>query len=126
MLAVTFYRDARDRIAALAARGHADFAEQGQDIVCAAVSAILQAARVGLEEHAGIALRARQRAGSMTLRWPEAARDAESVRAIVATAALAIEAIARRFPDHVQLHWRRIATTGGKPGRKAGNKLGRR
>ncbi|MBV9027549.1 MAG: ribosomal-processing cysteine protease Prp [Candidatus Eremiobacteraeota bacterium] len=126
MLAVTLYCDARNRIAAIAARGHADFAERGQDIVCAGVSAILQAARLGLEEHAGVTLDVAQRPGSMTLRWPASVRDAEGVRAIVATAALAIEAIARRFPNHVQLHRRPISAKGGKRRGKTGIKLGKR
>jgi len=125
VLAVTLYRDARNRVAAFAAKGHAGFAERGHDIVCAGVSAILQAARLGLEEHAGIALDVAQQPGSMTVRWPASVRDSESVRAIVATAALAIEAIVRRFPDHVQLHRRPISAIGGKRRGKTGIKLGK-
>lgn len=125
-MAVTLYHDARNRVAALAANGHAGFAERGHDIVCAGVSAILQAARLGLEEHAGVTLDVAQRPGSMTLRLPASVRESESVRAIVATAALAIEAIARRFPNHVQLLRRPISAMGGKGRGKTGIKLGKR
>ena len=52
MLEVTFYRDDRDRVSGFLARGHADYEEHGKDIVCAAVSAVLQAARLGLSAHA--------------------------------------------------------------------------
>ena len=103
MLEVTFYRDAHDRTAAISALGHADFARHGEDVVCAAVSAVLQAARLGLERYAGAALEARQKAGELHLRWPPRRRDLESVRAIAATAELAVSAIARRFPEHVAL-----------------------
>jgi uncharacterized protein YsxB (DUF464 family) len=34
----------------ISSEGHAGFAEEGQDIVCAAVSALMQALSVGLEE----------------------------------------------------------------------------
>ena len=109
MLEVTFYRDARDRVSGFSARGHADFADHGEDIVCAAVSAILQAARLGLEAYVGAQLEARMRSGALKLRWPAAHRDQESVRAIVTTAELAIERIALRYPAHVRLQHRRVA-----------------
>jgi uncharacterized protein len=103
MLEVTFYRDERDRPAGLRARGHADFADCGEDIVCAAVSAILQAARIGLAECARAELlTTKQKSGELELRWRADQRDLESVRAIVATAELAIERIAQRYPTNVR------------------------
>jgi uncharacterized protein len=109
VLEVTFYRDERDRLAGISARGHADFEAHGRDIVCAAVSAVLLAARLGLQEHAGVELAARQTPGGLRLRWPQRQRDLESLQAIVATAELAVAEIARRFPEHVRLRRRRIA-----------------
>ena len=103
MLEVTFFRDGRGQFRALSARGHTDFAEHGEDIVCAAVSAILQAARLGLERYAAVALAATQSPGEMELGWSAADADLESVRAIVATAEMAIQEIARRYPEHVRL-----------------------
>ena len=103
MLEVTFLRDDRDRHAAICASGHADFADYGEDIVCAAVSAILQAARVGLSDYAGLQIEARQAPGALELRWREQDRDLENLRAIVATAELAILAIGRRYPEHVRV-----------------------
>jgi uncharacterized protein YsxB (DUF464 family) len=122
VLDVIFYRDGRDRLAGVSARGHADFAEHGQDIVCAAVSAVLQAARLGLQEHAGVELEARQTPGELRLWWPEERRELASLRAIVATAELAVAQIARRFPDHVRLRRRRVAQepAGTPPGRVTG------
>ncbi|MGC1381369.1 MAG: ribosomal-processing cysteine protease Prp [Candidatus Baltobacteraceae bacterium] len=110
MLTVTFYRDDGDRLSGLFARGHTEFDEHGQDIVCAAVSAILLGARLGLERHAGIEVAARQEAGELDIRWGERERDLESVRAIVATAELAVAQIASRFPDHVRLKHERVTT----------------
>ncbi|HZY96080.1 MAG TPA: ribosomal-processing cysteine protease Prp [Candidatus Cybelea sp.] len=103
MLEVTFYRDSHGRVAGLRACGHADFAARGEDIVCAAASAILQAARLGLTEYAGANITPRQNPGELELTWSERDRDLESVRAIAATAELAIEQIAQRYPAHVRL-----------------------
>jgi uncharacterized protein YsxB (DUF464 family) len=108
VLEVIFYRDGGDRLAGISARGHADFAEHGQDIVCAAVSAVLQAARLGLQEHAGVELEASQTPGALSLRWREERRGLASLHAIVATAELAVAEIARRFPEHVRLRRRRV------------------
>ncbi|HVN69174.1 MAG TPA: ribosomal-processing cysteine protease Prp [Candidatus Binatia bacterium] len=103
MLEVTFYRDGEDRLSGLFARGHADFGDHGEDIVCAAVSAILQAADLGLKEHARAALESRKSPGELELRWGAGERDREGVQAIAATAELAVEQIARRYPEHVRI-----------------------
>jgi uncharacterized protein len=103
VLEVTFYRDARDRVSEFSAHGHAEFDIHGKDIVCAAVSAILQAARVGLTEYARAGVAAQQAPGWLDIHVQDDDRDAESVRSILATAELAIEQISQRYPKHVRL-----------------------
>jgi uncharacterized protein YsxB (DUF464 family) len=107
VLTVTFHRDARDRISAITARGHVQYAVETDDVVCAAASAILQAARLGLEQYAGVALDATQR--PFRLEWPKAKRNDEALRAIVATAELSIEQLARQYPEHIRLSHKREA-----------------
>ncbi len=114
MLEVTFARNDRNRCYGISARGHADFAVHGKDVVCAAVSAILQAARLGLTEFARAEVAVRQEPGELELRWPEDQSDLESVRAIAATAELAIDRIAQRFPKHVRLKRARVSRTLGR------------
>jgi uncharacterized protein YsxB (DUF464 family) len=89
VLEVTFYRDQRDRFAGISAHGHVDFAEHGQDIVCAAVSGILQD-------------------GEFDVMLDDSGRDVESVQAIVVTAELAVTQVARRFPEHVSVARERV------------------
>ena len=107
MLSVIFYRDSRNRLSSVFARGHAGWADAGDDIVCAAASAILQAAQLGLADHAKTKLEVGQRAGELRLRWPEADRDDAAVAAIVRTAELAIESLAKQYPEHVTAHTER-------------------
>lgn len=102
MLEVTFRRDSLDRLSSLFATGHAESGDFGEDVVCAAVSAILQAARLGLTAHAKVQLDVEQRSGEMSLRWPESERDNPAVQAIVATAELSIRQIASQYPGHVK------------------------
>lgn len=111
MLEVTFYRDARKRVSSIVARGHAQAAPHGKDVVCAAASAILQAAILGLESHAKVELDSVVRAGDLRLTLPSAARESAAVKAILATAELGIAQIARQYPKHVRIR-RRSGKTG--------------
>jgi uncharacterized protein len=102
VVTVTFRRDSRNRLSSVFADGHAGWAARGEDLACAAVSAILQAAWVGLTDHAHVAIDGEREDGRLEMRWPDTARDRDDVRAIVATAELAIGQIARQYPKHVR------------------------
>ena len=97
MLEVRFRRDSRDRLSSVFSSGHAEQGEHGQDIACAAVSALLQAAWAGLTDVARVEVTGHRRSGDLLMRWPEEARDRADVHAIVATAEIAIEQIAKQY-----------------------------
>ncbi len=103
MLTVRFHRDSLNRLSSIFATGHANAGNHGEDIVCAAVSAILQAARVGLEVYLRLDVGASQSSGDLSMTIPETSRDEESVKAIVTTAHLSIGQIARQYPAHVSV-----------------------
>jgi len=103
MLEIAFRRDSRERLSSVFADGHAGWAEDGEDIVCAAASAILQAAWMGLAEHAHVEVTAERNKGRLSLRWPEADRDRIDLIAIVATAELALAQIAGQYEKHVRV-----------------------
>jgi uncharacterized protein YsxB (DUF464 family) len=103
LLEVTFRRDSRQRLSSVFATGHADSAVAGEDVVCAAASAILQAAELGLAAYAQLGDGVAERAdGFMHVRVAAAERDRADVRAILGTAELAIEQLAHQFPVHVR------------------------
>jgi len=85
------------------AAGHAEAGVAGDDVVCAAASAILQAAELGLTAYAGLTEVAQRAEGRMVFAIPETARERDDVKAIVGTAELAIEALARQFPVNVRI-----------------------
>jgi uncharacterized protein YsxB (DUF464 family) len=103
MVEVSIRRDSRARLSSFVATGHAGWAESGSDIVCAAVSAILQAAWLGMMEVAHVPVEAKRDEGCLELRWDESARSNAQVRAIVATAELAVDRIATQYPGHVRV-----------------------
>jgi len=97
MLEVRFRRDSRDRLSSVVSTGHAEQAPHGEDVACAAVSAVLQAAWAGLTDVAGVPVTGHRRSGDLLMRWPEDVRDRADVHAIVATAELAVEQIAKQY-----------------------------
>ena len=103
MVEVRIRKDGRQRLSSFFASGHAGWAESGDDIVCAAVSTVLQAAWLGLSEVATVDVDVTRESGRLTVAWPQRVRDDAAVRAIVATAALSIERIAAQYPDHVRV-----------------------
>lgn len=106
MLEVVFRRDSHNRLSSVFSGGHVEIPESSSDeysLVCAGVSAILQAARLGLEAYVKLPLDVTQRSGELAMRWPPSARDDERVQAIVQTARLAVEQIASQYPQHVQV-----------------------
>jgi uncharacterized protein YsxB (DUF464 family) len=96
MVEVRFRRDSRDRLSSVVSSGHAGQGDPGEDVACAAVSALLQAAWVGLTDVARVTVTGHRRSGDLLMRWPEETRDRADVRAIVATTELAIEQIAKQ------------------------------
>lgn len=106
MLEIVFRRDSRQRLSSVFAAGHVELAENSSDrysLVCAAVSAVLQAARLGLEEHVKAPLEVSQRSGELAMRWPQRAREDERVVAIVETARLSVVRIASQYPEDVRV-----------------------
>ncbi|GAC1578625.1 MAG: hypothetical protein NVS3B7_12320 [Candidatus Elarobacter sp.] len=97
MLEVRFRRDSRERLSSVFSSGHAEQGEPGEDIACAAVSALLQAAWIGLTDVARVAVTGHRRTGDLLMRWPAESRDRDDVRAIVATVELAIAQIATQY-----------------------------
>jgi uncharacterized protein YsxB (DUF464 family) len=103
VLEVRFRRDSRQRLSSVLAAGHAEAGIAGDDVVCAAASAILQSAELGLSAYASLAGIATRAEGRMAIAIPEAAREREDVKAIVGTAELAIAQLARQFPVNVRI-----------------------
>jgi uncharacterized protein YsxB (DUF464 family) len=103
MLEVRFQRDSLNRLSCVVAQGHAEAGVAGDDLVCAAASAILQAAELGLSSYAALGDIAVRGDGEMSIEIPEPARARDDVRAIIGTAELAIAQLAWQFPVNVRI-----------------------
>jgi len=83
--------------------GHGGTAPRGQDVVCAAVSALVQALVLGLDEIARCDVSVeRLEPGDVAAQWPPLSGN-DAARAILATAAASLQEIAGRNPDAVRV-----------------------
>lgn len=100
---VVLYRHKGD-IAAFRAAGHAGNSPQGENIACAAISAIVQSAVIGLAEHAKLAHSLDMHDGFLyfKLQNPQEA-SGEGARAITETMRLALESFQMGHPKLIQI-----------------------
>lgn len=104
MTTVVIRKDQNGRICAFTASGHAsDDLVAGQDIYCAAVSALTQTACMGLEQVAGAKVKVKIRDGflSASVSREEAAREA--CQTIFQTLALGLASMRDAYPEHLQI-----------------------
>ena len=85
-------------------KGHSGSAPAGRDIICAAVSAIMQAMILGLENIAqvhGLNVEADERVPIIRAAWPSS--EQERVSLLTKTAAASLKQIARENPKYVKI-----------------------
>jgi len=103
MIQIRASRDAAGRLFALAVRGHAGRGKKGQDIVCAAVSALTQAALLGLEKQAGAHLDYEIKKDPALLAFTLVSPPNDKTDAILETMLLGLVEIAGAYPGSLEL-----------------------
>ncbi len=83
--------------------GHAELEEAGRDIVCAAVSALSQAAIIGVTRVVGSEVEWRRSQGCLNIELDPATARREEVRVLLETVYLALEDVASQYPDRLSL-----------------------
>ncbi len=104
---VAFFRRADGALTGYRARGHTGYAEAGQDIVCAAVSALTQSTLNGLRNVLGAPVIADIDDQSATLEArlaPEATEaDIRQAQLLLRTLLEGLQAIQRSYPRNVRI-----------------------
>lgn len=95
--------DERGRLAGFTASGHALFADPGQDIVCAAVSALLQTTVLGLEQSARVNPQWKIQKGRLHCEVPPAGREAEGARVLMESVLSGLRQIAGQHPEYLSI-----------------------
>lgn len=108
MIVVDLVRDRQGRLGGFSVKGHAGFARRGQDIVCAAVSALTETTALGLAEVAGLAVEVRAGEGFLACRLPAGLTPEDRARAelLLETMVLGLREAARQYPAHLEVRER--------------------
>jgi uncharacterized protein YsxB (DUF464 family) len=89
-------------------KGHAELGIKGNDIVCAAVSALVQTSVIAIERVARIRQRIKQEEGFLRsvidIKHVNAGR-LEALRIILTTMILGLEEIIRAYPERVKIYY---------------------
>ena len=110
MIRIVFRRSPQGLIREFIVKGHADFDETGKDIVCAAVSAVVQTAVIGLTDIAGIKAYHVQKDGHLKCSLPEEL-DMDQTKAssvILRTMMAGLRSIQLGYPNLISIRERKV------------------
>jgi uncharacterized protein YsxB (DUF464 family) len=105
MIRVTITRNPKGEFSRIVIDGHAGYADYGQDIVCAGVSALAQTCALGLKKVVGINPRVRCESGFFSLELPTSLSGSsfEKSVCIVETLCIGLEDMAKSYPSHIRV-----------------------
>ena len=94
-----------DRITGFSVSGHSGYAEEGSDIVCAAVSAIVNMAETTINDVCGAKakVRVKEEDARVTLTLPASCDEEESVQAVLAGMMLTLCSMRDDYPDYIEV-----------------------
>lgn len=107
MIHITVERDRNGVVSRLLVKGHANFAEYGRDLVCAAVSGIIISMANAIEELTGVSLHQPDDGdGKVDLRMPERVDEKtyQKLTLLLEATFLALKNVADDNPAYISLH----------------------
>ena len=94
-----------DRITGFSISGHSGYAEAGQDIVCAAISAVVTMAEATINDICGAKAKVRvnEEDARITLTLPASCDEEESVQAVLSGLLLTLISLREDYPDYIEV-----------------------
>ena len=94
-----------DRITGFSISGHSGYAEAGQDIVCAAISAVVTMAEATINDVCGAKAKVRVKSDDarITLTLPASCDEEETVQAVLAGMMLTLASLRDDYPDYIEV-----------------------
>ena len=93
------------RISGFSVSGHSGYAEAGQDVVCAAISAVVGMAEATINDVCGAKakVRVKQEDARISLTLPTSCDEEESVQAVLAGMLLYLSSLRDDYPDYIEV-----------------------
>ena len=94
-----------DRITGFSVSGHSGYAEAGNDIVCAAISAVVTMAEATINDVCGAKakVRVKDEQARITLMLPASCDEEDAVQAVLAGMMLTLISLRDDYPDYIEV-----------------------
>ncbi len=94
-----------DRITGFSVSGHSGYAEAGQDIVCATISAVVTMAEATINDVCGAKakVRVKEKDARITLTLPASCDEEETVQAVLAGMMVTLLSFQEDYPDYIEV-----------------------
>ena len=94
-----------DRITGFSVSGHSGYAENGQDIVCAAISAVVTMAEATINDVCGAKakVRVKDEDARITLTLPASCEEEDVIQAVLAGLMLYLVDLRDQYPDYIEV-----------------------
>ena len=94
-----------DRITGFSVSGHSGYAENGQDIVCAAISAVVTMAEATINDVCGAKakVRVKEEDARISLTLPTSCDEEETVQAVLAGMMVTLCNLRDDYPDYIEV-----------------------
>ena len=94
-----------DRITGFTVSGHSGYAESGQDIVCAAISAVVTMAEATINDVCGAKakVRVKEEDARITLTLPASCDEEDTVQSVLAGMMLTLCSMRDDYPDYIEV-----------------------
>ncbi len=94
-----------DRITGFTVSGHSGYSENGQDIVCAAISAVVTMAEATINDVCGAKakVRVKEEDARITLTLPASCDEEETVQAVLAGMLVTLCNLRDDYPDYIEV-----------------------
>ena len=99
-----FFRE-NERITGFSVSGHSGYAEAGQDIVCAAISAIVTMAEATINDICGAKakVRVKEADARITLTLPATCEEEEAIQSVLAGLMLYLISLRDEYSDYIEV-----------------------
>ena len=94
-----------DRITGFSVSGHSGYAEKGEDIVCAAITALVTMAEATINDVCGAKakVRVKEEQARITLTLPTSCDEEEAVQAVLSGMMLTLISMREDYPDYIEV-----------------------
>ena len=94
-----------DRITGFSVSGHSGYAESGQDIVCAAISAVVTMAEATINDICGAKakVRVKNEDARITLTLPASCEEEDTIQSVLAGLMLYLVDLRDQYPDYIEV-----------------------